>query len=66
MKQKKTLTIVYKSGIIKDIYEIKDHTVLSMILIKEYMKSDLPKDKKWLNATFLSKLKAGVASGDFI
>ena len=57
---------MYKSGIIKDIHEIKDHTGLSMILIKEYMNYDLPKYKKWLNAKFLSKLKSGVASGDFI
>ena len=30
------------------------------------MQDDLPKDKKWLNATLLSGLKAGIASGDFI
>ena len=56
----------YKAGIIKSIDELKDRTGSSMIAIKKFMQADLPKDKKWLNATFLSGLKAGVASGDFI
>ena len=56
----------YKAGIIKSIDDLKDRTGSSMIAIKKVMQTDLPKDKKWLNATFLSALKAGVASGDFI
>ena len=46
--------------------ELKDRTGSSMIAIKKFMQADLPKYKKWLNATFLPGLKAGVASGDFI
>ena len=30
------------------------------------MQANLLKSKKWLNATFLSGFKAGVASGEFI
>ena len=58
--------MLYKAGIIKAINELKDRKGLSMIAIKNFMQANLPKDKKWLNATFLSGLKAGVASGNFI
>ena len=37
-----------------------------MISIKKSINYDLPKYKRFLNATFLSRLKAGIASGDFI
>ena len=52
---------VVQTGIIKAINELKDRKGLSMIAIKNFMQANLPKDKKWLNATFLSGLKAGVA-----
>lgn len=56
----------YKEGIINAITELKDRKGSSMIAIKKYMQDKLPKDKKWLNATFLNALKAGVAAGDFV
>jgi len=56
----------YKAGIIKAIDELKDRTGSSMIAIKKHMQANLPKDKKWMNATFLSALKSGVAAGDLV
>jgi histone H1/5 len=56
----------YKQGIVDAILEMKDRTGSSMISIKKHMQANLPKDKKWQNATFLQTLKAGVASGDFV
>jgi histone H1/5 len=56
----------YKEGIINAITELKDRKGSSMIAIKKYMQEHLPKDKKWLNATFLTALKHGVAAGDLI
>ena len=56
----------YKEGIIAAIGELKDRNGSSMISIKKYMQEHLPKDKKWLNATFLASLKAAVASGDLV
>ena len=56
----------YKPEIIKATDNIKDHTGSSMTATKKLMQADLRKDKKWLNSTFLSGLKAGVASGEFI
>ena len=56
----------YKAGIIKAVDELKDRTGTSMIAIKKHMQADLPKDKKWGNAVFLTALKASVASGDLI
>ena len=61
----KTLTISYKSGIIKAINYLKDCTGLSMIAIIKVMPDDIPKENKCLNATFLSGLKASVDSGNF-
>jgi histone H1/5 len=56
----------YKAGIIESIQELKDRTGSSMIAIKKLMQEKLPKDKKWMNATFLSSLKKGVADGEFV
>ena len=58
--------MLYKAGIINAIDKLKDRTGSSMIAIKKFMQADLPKEKKWLNATFLSALKVSVASGDLI
>jgi histone H1/5 len=56
----------YKAGIVEAIAELKDRTGSSTIAIKKVMQEKLPKDKKWMNATFLSSLKKGVADGDFV
>lgn len=56
----------YKQGIIDAITELKDRTGSSAMAIKKVMQEKFGKDKKWLNATFLSSLKAGVKSGEFI
>ena len=56
----------YKQGIIDAIAALKDRNGSSSIAIKKYMMDNLPKDKKWINATFLAALKNGVTSGDFI
>jgi len=56
----------YKQGIVDAILHLKDRTGSSSIAIKKYMMDHLPEGKKWMNATFLSSLKAGVASGDFV
>ena len=56
----------YKAGIIESIQELKDRTGSSMIAIKKLMQEKLPKDKKWMNNTFLTSLKKGVADGDFV
>mmetsp|Transcript_9208 Transcript_9208/g.17238 ORF Transcript_9208/g.17238 Transcript_9208/m.17238 type:complete len:147 (-) Transcript_9208:167-607(-) len=56
----------YKAGIVKAIDELKDRSGSSMIAIKKHMQANLPKDKKWMNSTFLTALKSGVASGDFV
>ena len=56
----------YKAGIIEAITELKDRTGSSSIAIKKHMQAKLPKDKKWLNATFLTTLQEMVADGDII
>jgi linker histone H1 and H5 family. len=56
----------YKAGIIAAITELKDRSGSSMIAIKKAMQEKLPKEKKWMNATFLSTLKKGVADGEFV
>jgi histone H1/5 len=56
----------YKEGVISAISELKDRSGSSMIAIKKYMQEHLPKEKKWLNATFLTALKNGVAAGEFV
>lgn len=56
----------YKAGIIAAITELNDRSGSSMIAIKKAMQDKLPKEKKWMNATFLSTLKKGVADGDFV
>ena len=56
----------YKAGIVEAISELKDRTGSSMIAIKKVMQEKLPKDKKWMNATFLSSLKKAVADGDLV
>ena len=56
----------YKAGIVKAIQELKDRNGSSSIAIKKHMQAHLPKDKKWMNATFLASLKSGVASGEFV
>ena len=56
----------YKAGIITAITELKDRTSSSSIAIKKHLQVNLPADKKWLNATFLSALKKMVAGGDLV
>jgi histone H1/5 len=56
----------YREGIITAIAALKDRQGSSMIAIKKHMQANLPKDKKWLNATFLAALKTGVTSGDLV
>ena len=56
----------YKEGIIAAVAELKDRTGSSIIAIKKIMQANLPKDKKWLNATFLAALKNGVAAGELV
>jgi histone H1/5 len=56
----------YKEGIIAAIAALKDRQGSSTIAIKKHMQDAMPKDKKWLNATFLAALKQGVTSGDFV
>mmetsp|Transcript_19692 Transcript_19692/g.33639 ORF Transcript_19692/g.33639 Transcript_19692/m.33639 type:complete len:188 (-) Transcript_19692:444-1007(-) len=56
----------YKAGIIEAIQELKDRNGSSMIAIKKVMQSRIPKGKTWKNYTFLTTLKTGVASGEFI
>merc|ERR1711934_957618 len=45
---------------------LKDRTGSSSIAIKKHMQANLPKDKKWLNTTFLTALKKAVANGDLV
>jgi histone H1/5 len=56
----------YKAGIIAAITELNDRSGSSMIAIKKAMQDKLPKEKKWMNSTFLSTLKKGVADGEFV
>ena len=56
----------YKAGIFAAIAELKDRTGSSSIAIKKHMQANLPADKKWMNATFLSALKKAVADGDLV
>merc|ERR1712238_45458 len=45
---------------------LKDRTGSSLQALKKNMQASLPKDKKWLNATFLTALKSMVTAGDLI
>ena len=56
----------YKAGIFDAITTLKDRTGSSSIAIKKHMQANLPKDKKWLNKTFLTALKNAVADGDLV
>ena len=56
----------YKAGIVTAITELKDRTGSSSIAIKKHMQANLPKDKKWMNATYLAALKKMVADGDLV
>ena len=56
----------YKAGIVAAITELKDRTGSSSIAIKKHMQANLPKDKKWMNATYLAALKKMVADGDLV
>ena len=56
----------YRAGIIAAIQSLADRTGSSSIAIKKHMEANLPKDKKWQNATFLSSLKTGVEKGEFL
>jgi histone H1/5 len=56
----------YKEGVYSAVAELKDRTGSSMIAIKKLMQANQPKDKKWLNKTFLTALKSGVAAGDLV
>ena len=56
----------YKAGIVEAITELKDRNGSSSIAIKKHMQEKLPKDKKWMNATYLASLKKAVADGDLV
>mmetsp|Transcript_22455 Transcript_22455/g.33072 ORF Transcript_22455/g.33072 Transcript_22455/m.33072 type:complete len:80 (-) Transcript_22455:294-533(-) len=56
----------YETGIVLAIDELKDRMGSSIVTIKTHMQANMSSDKKWLNATFLTALKSGVAAGDFI
>ena len=56
----------YSAGIIAAIANLKDHTGSSSIAIKKTMQASMPKDKKWMNATFLAALKKMVADGTLV
>jgi linker histone H1 and H5 family len=56
----------YKQAIIDAITDLKDRNGSSMVSIKKIVQDKIPKDKKWLNGTFLLILKTGVVKGDFI
>ena len=56
----------YKAGIFEAITTLKDRTGSSSIAIKKHMQANLPKDKKWMNATYLAALKKMVADGDLV
>ena len=56
----------YAAGIITAITGLKDRTGSSSIAIKKTMQASMPKDKKWMNATFLAALKKMVADGVLI
>lgn len=56
----------YKAGIAEAILELKDRNGSSMIALKKFMQGKLASDKKWMNTMFLTALKSGVASGDFV
>jgi histone H1/5 len=56
----------YKAQIIEVVQEFNDRSGSSMVAIKKIIQSDLPKDKKWLNATFLTALKNGVEKNELV
>mmetsp|Transcript_14451 Transcript_14451/g.21299 ORF Transcript_14451/g.21299 Transcript_14451/m.21299 type:complete len:153 (-) Transcript_14451:235-693(-) len=58
--------MTYKAGIVKAIEELKERTGSSMQGIKKHMQAGLAVDKKWLNTTFLTALKAMVKDGDLV
>ena len=60
------ITMSYSAGIIAAITGLKDRTGSSSIAIKKTMQASMPKDKKWMNATFLAALKKMVADGVLI
>ena len=66
LHQQPSATMSYKAGIFAAITELKDRTGSSSIAIKKHMQANLPADKKWMNATFLSALKKAVADGDLV
>ena len=45
---------------------LKDHTGSSYIAIKKTVQASMPKDNKWMNATFLAALKKMVADGTLV
>lgn len=53
-------------GIVKAIYDYKDHGGSSLTAIKKHMQDAFPSDKKWVNTVFLAALKSGVAKGDLV
>lgn len=58
--------MTYKQGIVDAIQERGDRSGSSSIAVRKVMQSKLPRDKKWLNATYFAALKTGVANGEFI
>ena len=54
----------YKAGIFAAITALADRTGSSSIAIKKHMQANLPKDKKWMNTTYLNALKKAVADGE--
>ena len=58
--------MTYKESITAALEFLKDRSGSSLVAIKKQMQSCMPKDKKWLNATFLTALKSMVSAGDLI
>ena len=56
----------YKAQIFAVIAELNDRSGSSAIAIKKIMQERMPKDKKWLNATFLAALKSAVEKGELV
>ena len=63
---RKQVTMTYKAAIVQAIQELGDRSGSSSIAIRKHIQAKMPKDKKWLNATYLSALKSAVAKGELV
>jgi len=58
--------MLYKDRIVEAISHLKDHTGSSMQDLKNLIQASLPSTDQWENTVFLTALKSGVATGDFV